>query len=159
MEMMVMMMAMMSSLMTMAMASISPSGREFPRRIPARQRALFSLVFFRPAEAALSILRNSPCLRFSGRRSTRRRGGQRGCGPPPHMAARPGQGPRRPMRGAHGGPPRLLLLATSVFWKNRIFHIISVNCCSSEIWCPDGAFSSRILTPVYNSPMIMKHAK
>jgi hypothetical protein len=46
-------------------------------------------------------LRDYPLeLRFLGRRSTRRRGGQRGCGPPPHKAARPGQGPRRPMGGA-----------------------------------------------------------
>jgi hypothetical protein len=51
-----------------------------------------------------------------------------GCGPPPHMAARPWQGLRRPVRGAHGGPPRLPLLAPFVFWKNRIFHINSVNC-------------------------------
>src|SRR5215217_210908 len=33
-------------------------------------RALFSLVFLRPVEAAVSILAYPPCLRFSGRRST-----------------------------------------------------------------------------------------
>jgi hypothetical protein len=48
MEMMTMVMEMMSSSMTVTMASISPSGREFPRRIPARRRALFSLVFSAP---------------------------------------------------------------------------------------------------------------
>jgi hypothetical protein len=47
-EMMMMVMEMMSSSMTVTMASISPSGREFPRRIPARRRALFSLVFSAP---------------------------------------------------------------------------------------------------------------
>jgi hypothetical protein len=48
MEMMVMMMEMMSSSMTVMMASISPSGREFPRQISACRRALFSLVFSAP---------------------------------------------------------------------------------------------------------------
>ncbi|KAK1654042.1 hypothetical protein QYE76_071847 [Lolium multiflorum] len=62
-EMMMMMIPMKSSSMTVMMASISPSGREFPRRIPARRRALFSLVFLHPAEAAVSILAYPPCLR------------------------------------------------------------------------------------------------
>jgi hypothetical protein len=48
MEMMVMMIPMMSSSMTVTMASISPSGREFHRQILACRRALFSLVFSAP---------------------------------------------------------------------------------------------------------------
>jgi hypothetical protein len=40
-----------------------------------------------------------------------------GLSAPSPMAARPGQGPRRPMRGAHGGPPQLPLLDPFVIWK------------------------------------------
>jgi hypothetical protein len=73
--MMMMMIPMKSSSMMMTIASISPFGREFPRRIPARRRALFSLVFSAPQRRlclfAILLLE----LRFSGRRSTRRRGG------------------------------------------------------------------------------------
>ena len=102
---MMMMIPMMSSSMTMAMASISPSGREFPRRIPTRRRALFSLVSLRPAEAAMSILRISRALGFQDEEVREGEAVEGGCGPPPHKAARPGQGPRRPM----GGPMAALL--------------------------------------------------
>ena len=44
-EMMVMMIPMKSSLMAVTMATISPSGREFPRQISACRRAFISLWF------------------------------------------------------------------------------------------------------------------
>ena len=46
-------------------------------------------------------------------------------GPPNHMAARPGHGPRRPRVWAHPGSSWPLLLASFVILKNRIFGIIS----------------------------------
>ena len=67
MMMMMMMIPMKSSSMMVTMATISPSGREFPQRISACRRALFSLVFFRLAEAAVSILDASLHLRVLGR--------------------------------------------------------------------------------------------
>jgi hypothetical protein len=57
------------------------------------------------------------------------------------------------------GPSRLLLLASSVFWENIIFWYFSRIFLIFKIWCLDGPFSSRILTPAANPPMIIKHAK
>jgi hypothetical protein len=57
------------------------------------------------------------------------------------------------------GPSRLLLLASSVFWQNIIFWYFSEIFLIFELWCPDGPFSSRILTPAANPPMIIKHVK
>ena len=126
---MMMMIPMKSSSMTVTMATISPSGREFPRQISACRRALFSLVFFRPAEAAVSILDVPPhALGFSGDEVREGEMAEGGRGPPPHMAARQHWWPRRPMGRAHGGPPQPPLLAGSVFWKNKSFGIFSVNC-------------------------------
>jgi hypothetical protein len=68
-------------------------------------------------------------------------------------------GPRHQVVWAPGGSPRPLLLATFVFWQNRNFWVFSWNYWSSEILFLDGPFSSRILTPVVNSPIIIKHAK
>lgn len=158
-EMMMMMMGMMSSSMTMAMASISPSGREFPRRIPARRRAL-SLWCSPPRRGGCNSSWGTLCglgLRGEGIREEKEARGA--VGPPPHRAARPGLGPRRPMGWAHLGSPLLPLLAPSVIWKNRIFGIISFHSWSSEILRSDGAFSSRILAPVLDPPILMKYAK
>ena len=71
---------------------------------------------FRPAEAAVSLRDYSPELRFSGRRSTRRRGGQRGPWAPSPQggAARAGPapayegGPWRPSSAPPFGSLRLL---------------------------------------------------
>ena len=82
----------------------------------------------RPAEAAVSLRDYCLELRFSGRRSTRKRGGRRGLWAPLPTRRR-GQGRARAgLWGAHGGPPRLLLLAGLFFWKNKIFGVISINC-------------------------------
>jgi hypothetical protein len=54
---------------------------------------------------------------------------------------------------------RLLLLATFVFWYYRNFWVFLWNCWSSDLWCLDGPFSSRILTPAASPPMIIKHVK
>jgi hypothetical protein len=53
----------------------------------------------------------------------------------------------------------LLLLATFILWYYRNFWVFLWNCWSSEIWCLDGPFSSRILTPAANPLMIIKHVK
>jgi hypothetical protein len=60
---------------------------------------------------------------------------------------------------APGGSLRPLLLATSVFRQNMNFWVFSCKCWSSSILYLDGPFSSRILTPAVNSPIIIKHAK
>jgi hypothetical protein len=89
-----------------------------------------------------------------------RRGDARG-GPgwPHNLVARPRPGPRQGVVWAPGGSPRPLLLASSVFWQNMNFWVFFENCWSSEIWCLDGPFSSRILTLAVNSPIIIKHVK
>jgi hypothetical protein len=89
----------------------------------------------------------------------RRGNGRGGTGRPHHQVARPRAGPRHQVVWAPGGSPRPLLLDTSVFQQNMNFGVFSWNCWSSEIWCLDGPFSSRILTPTVNSPIIIKHAK
>ena len=145
--------------MTVTMASISPSGREFPRGIPARRRALFLWCLSAPQRRLCLFSITSSALGFRDEEVREGVAVRGGCGPPPHKAARPGQGPRRPVRGAHGGPPRLLLLALGIFSKNKIFHITFVNCWSFAIMHSDNAFSSRILPPVRDLQIIMKHAK
>jgi hypothetical protein len=57
------------------------------------------------------------------------------------------------------GLSRLLLLASLVFWENIIFWYFSRIFLIFKIWCLDGHFSSRILTPAANPPMIIKHVK
>jgi hypothetical protein len=59
----------------------------------------------------------------------------------------PRAGPHHMVVWAPGGSPCPLLLATSVFRWNMNFWVFPWNCRSSEIWCLDGPFSSRILTP------------
>jgi hypothetical protein len=54
---------------------------------------------------------------------------------------------------------RLFLLATFVFWYYRNLWVFLWNCWSSEIWCLDGPFSGKILTPAASPPMIIKHIK
>ena len=58
----------------------------------------------RPAEAAVALFDVPLWLRFSGRRHTRRKGGERGCGPPSSQggAARPWVAPAYEV-----GPPRV----------------------------------------------------
>jgi hypothetical protein len=46
---------------------------------------------------------------------------------------------------------RLLLLDTFVIWYYMNLWVFLWNCWSSEIWCLDGPFSSRILTPAASS--------
>jgi hypothetical protein len=59
-----MMIPMKPSSMTVTMAMISPSGKEFPQQISACQRA-FSLYVFHPAEAAEYFCDPPPSLMFS----------------------------------------------------------------------------------------------
>jgi hypothetical protein len=100
-----------------------------------------------------------PSIRFLGRWYTQRGAGRGGPGRPHHLAARPRAGPRQGVVWAPGSSRRPLLLATFVFWPNRNFSVFSKNCWSSEIWCLESPFSSRIPTPTVNSPIIIKHAK
>ena len=76
-----------------------------------------------------------------------------------HPSNKPRAGPRLGVVWAPCGPPPALLLAPGVFWQYMTFCIFSGNYRSSEILYLDGPFSSRILTPAVNSPIIMKHAK
>jgi hypothetical protein len=100
-----------------------------------------------------------PGFRFSGRWNTRRGAGRGGLGRPHHLAVWPRAGLCQGLVWAPGGSPRPLLPATSIIWWNRNFWVFSWNCWSSEILYPDSPFSSRILTPAVNSPIIIKHAK
>ena len=101
-EMMMMMIPMKSSSMTVTMATISPSGREFPRQISACWRALFSLVFSAPQRRLCLFSVVPRTLGFRVDELREREMAEGGRGPPPHKTARPGLGPRRPM----GGPWR-----------------------------------------------------
>jgi hypothetical protein len=107
----------------------------------------------------VSISEPSFDLGFRGRWNTRRGDGSCGPGCPHHRAARLGAGPRPLVVRLPCGPSRLLLLATSVFWQNIIFWYFSKKFWSSEIWCLDSPFSSRILTLAANPPIIIKHVK
>jgi hypothetical protein len=63
-----------------------------------------------------------------GRRYTQRSNGRSGPGRPHHQAARPRAGPHHQVVWAPGGSPRPLLLATSIFSRNRNFWVFSWNC-------------------------------
>ena len=136
-----------------------PPGGNFPGGfLPAGE--LFSLWCSPPRRGGCNSSRGTLCglgLRDEGFGEEKE--AKRVVGPPEHRVARPGPGPRRPMVWAHPGSTWLLLLASFVILKNRIFGIISFQSWSSEILRSDGAFSSRILAPVLDPPMMMKHAK
>ena len=136
-----------------------PPGGNFPGGfLPAGE--LFSLWCSPPRRGGCNSSRGTLCglgFRDEGFREEKEAKGV--VGPPNHMAARPGHGPRRPRVWAHPGSSWLLLLASFVILKNRIFGIISFHSWSSEILRSDGAFSSRILAPVLDPPIMMKHAK
>jgi hypothetical protein len=121
--------------------------------------SFLSVCVFCPTEAAESICDPLPSLRFSGRQYTRGGDGRGGPGWPHHQVGRPRAGPRHQVVWAPGGSLLPLLLATFVFQQNMNFWIFSWKCWSSKILYLDSPFSSRILTPVVNSPIIIKHAK
>ncbi|KAK1642319.1 hypothetical protein QYE76_060124 [Lolium multiflorum] len=74
--------------------------REGISRIPARRRALFSLVFSAPQAAV--TLREVLCgLGFRDEGVREEKEAKEAVGPPEHRVARPGHGPRRPMVWAH----------------------------------------------------------
>jgi hypothetical protein len=85
--------------------------------------------------------------------------GSSGLGWPHHRAARPGVGPRLLVVSPPYCSSRLLLLATFVFWYYMNYWVFLLNYWSSEIWCLDGPFPSRILTSAASSPTIIKHVK
>jgi hypothetical protein len=156
---MMMMISMKSSAMVMTMATISPL-REGISPVDSYLPVSFSLSdVFRPAEAAVSISEPLLHLGFRGRRNTQRGDGISGPGWPHHRLAQPGVGPRPLVVSPPCCSSRLLLLASPGFWQTIIFWYFSRIFRSSEIWCLDGPFSSRILTPVANPPMIIKHVK
>ena len=66
-DMMVMMIPIKSSSMAVTMATISPSGREFPPADLSLPESSFLSGVFRPAEAAVSIRDYPQYLRFPGR--------------------------------------------------------------------------------------------
>jgi hypothetical protein len=65
-EMVMMMIPMKSSWMAVTMATISPSGREFPRQISACRRAFLSLWFFASQQRRNISVVALPCLGLSG---------------------------------------------------------------------------------------------
>ena len=86
-----MMIPMKSSSMAMTMASISPSGREFPLADSYLPESFSLSVLFRPVAAAEYFSRRAPDLRFSWERYTRM------------ISVRGGPGwPDIPRRGQHG---------------------------------------------------------
>jgi hypothetical protein len=110
---MVMMMAMISPLRE----GISPADSCLPES--------FSLSdVFCPAEAAVSISQ-PPHLGFRRQRYTRRGDGSSGPGWPHNRPAWPGVGTRPLCVILPCGSPRLLLLASSVFWQSIIFWYFS----------------------------------
>jgi hypothetical protein len=107
----------------------------------------------------VSISDGPPDLGFRGRWYTR--GGDGSCGPgwPHHRVVRSGVGPRHLVVSPPCCSSCILLLASSVFWRNIIFWYFSGISWSSETWCLDGLFYSRILTPAASPPNIIDHAK
>ena len=79
---------------------LPPPGRNFPGRLlPTGE--LFSLVSFRPVEAAKLSVDDVLCLRVTGGRSTRKGVDPGGPGPRHHLLARQGVHPRRQWCGPH----------------------------------------------------------
>jgi hypothetical protein len=115
---MMMMIPMKPSSMTVTMATISPLWEGISLADFCLPESFLSLCVFRPAEVAESFY-DPPSLRFLGRRYTRRGDSRGGPGRPHHWAAWLRAGPRHQVVWAPGGSPRPLLLATSVFWRNR----------------------------------------
>ena len=110
------------------------------------------------AETAKSFCGRSPSLRVSGGWYTPEERGWSGPGRPHHSQAWP-----RPAR-AMGwcGPPvahHRPLLASFLFWKNRIFHIFSWIFWYSWILPPNSTFSIRILNAAVHAPKVINHAK
>jgi hypothetical protein len=93
-----------------------------------------------------SISDGPPDLGFRGRWYTRGGNGSSGPGWPHHRPARLGVDPRPLWVSPPCCSSRLLLLATFVFWYYKNFWVFLWNSWSSEIWCLDSPFSSRILT-------------
>jgi hypothetical protein len=127
---MMMMIPMKPSSMMVTMAMISPLREGISLANFYLTESFLSLCVFRPAEAVESICDPSRVLGFRG--DDIRKGAMAEVG-----------------QGGH----------TSIFQRNMNFWVFSWNCWSSEIWCLDSPFSSRILTPAVNSPIIIKHAK
>jgi hypothetical protein len=100
-----------------------------------------------------------PLLRFSGTTKYARGNGSSGPGWPHHRPTRPGVGPCPLVVSPPYCSSRLLLLATFIFWYYTKIWAFLWNCWSSKIWCLDGPFYSRILTPATSPPIIIKHVK
>jgi hypothetical protein len=145
-----------SMMMTMAMISLLQEGISLAHFCLPES---FLSVCFLPRRGGGVYMRSLLGLRFSGGRYTRGGASRGGTGRPHPQVAWPRAGLRHQVVWAPSGSPRPLLLATSVFRWNMNFSLFSWNCWSSEIWCLDGPFSSRILTPAVNSPIIIKHVK
>jgi len=92
-EMMMMMIPMKSSSMTVMMATISPSGREFPRQISSCRGAFRSLVFSASWRRRNILMAPSPVLGFRGGQV--REGGTAEVGQGPQTTSRHGRGPHR----------------------------------------------------------------
>jgi hypothetical protein len=91
---MMMMIPMKPSLMAVTMATISPLREGISLADFCLSESFLYVCVFRPAEAAESICDPPPCLRFSGRRYTRRGDARGGPGRPHHLAVRPRPSPR-----------------------------------------------------------------
>src|SRR3954469_6777523 len=89
-EMMMMMLLMKSSSMAVTMATVSPSGREFPWQICSLQESFSLFVVSAPQRRQNNSLDDPPELGFPWRRYTRKRSIRGGLGPPDPTQARPG---------------------------------------------------------------------
>jgi hypothetical protein len=156
---MMVMIPMKSSSMAMMMATISPLREVISLADFCLPESFLFLCVFRPAEAAESISEVPSCLRFSGMTIYVRRRWQKWA-----RVATPLGGAARGWPAPPGGVGRWLLPSLSpsgyfcLLMKYEFLGIF-LELLSSEIWCLDGPFSSRILTPAASSPIIIKHAK
>jgi hypothetical protein len=150
-----MMIPMKPGLMVMTMATISPLREGISLADFCLPESFFSLsVFSAPTEAAESIS-DPPCLRFSGMTIYVRGRWQKWA-----RVATPLGGAARAWPTPPGGVGPWLLPSLS---PSSYFHLLMkykfLGIFLEFSWCLDGPFSSRILTPVASSPIIIKHAK
>jgi hypothetical protein len=154
-----MMIPMKSGAMAMTTATISPL-REGISLADSCLPESFSLSsVFCPAEVAVSLSEPPLSLRFSGTMIYAKGRWQKWARVASPQAGAARGGPTPP-----GGKPTLWLLSLppSGFFNllaKYNFVVFFWNFLIFQKWCLDGPFSSRILTPAANLPMIIEHVK
>lgn len=151
-----MMIPMKPSLTMVLMATVSPLREGIsPAEICLPERS-FSIRVFRPQRRRKSICGRPLALGF--RREDIGEEAESGSGQLGHTCPRRGPGGPAPRGWGPCGPSSLLLLASSIFWKNNIFpYFFGIFLIFAKLH-RNAFFSIRIQTPAVHPPRIIQHA-